>query len=160
MGQHAIGVIGGYQLQAGSSAQEFGQFLKTLEATGKGTKTLWVQLVRQVYGKLLIAGNFCSIGIVLWAISQLGYNGTQIVKALKKQAYQLGLATILRAFCCGITAFLLKSKYDNVLVTHAQRPPRPGSAKDVEAADSQDDQMDEEWTIPSDDKTLERKRPC
>ena len=81
--QHAIGVIGGYQLQAGSSAQEFGQFLKTLEAAGKGTKTLWAHLVRQVYDKLMIAGNFCSIGIVLWAISQLGYNGTQIVKALR-----------------------------------------------------------------------------
>ena len=72
---------------------------------------------------------------MLWAISQLGYNGTQIVKALKKQAYQLGLATILRAFCCGIAAFLLKSKYDKVLVTHAQRPSRLGSAKDMEAAD-------------------------
>ena len=34
LGQHAIGVIEGYQLQAGSSAQEFGQFLKTLEAAG------------------------------------------------------------------------------------------------------------------------------
>ena len=95
LGQHAIGVIGGYQLQAGSSAQEFGKFLKTLEAAGQGTKTLWAQLVRQVYDKLMIAGNFYLIGIVLWAISQLGYNGTQIVKVLKKQAYQLGLATIL-----------------------------------------------------------------
>ena len=72
-------------------------------------------------------------------IGQLGYNGSKIVTALKTQSYQLGLATIIRAFCCGIAAFLLKSKYDNVLVTHAQRPPRPGSAKDVEAADSQDE---------------------
>ena len=63
--QHAIAVIGGYQLQAGASAQEFGQFLKTLEAAGKGTKTLWAHLVRQVYDKLVIAGNFCLIGIVL-----------------------------------------------------------------------------------------------
>ena len=100
--QHAIRVIGGYQLQAGTSAQEFGQFLKTLEAAGKGTKTLWAHLVRQVYDKLVRAGNFCSIGIVLWVRSQLGYNGTQIVLALKEQAYKLGLATILRAFCCGI----------------------------------------------------------
>ena len=51
--QHAIGVIGGYQLQAGASAQEFGQFLKTLEAAGKGTKTLWAYLVCQVYDKLV-----------------------------------------------------------------------------------------------------------
>ena len=110
LGQHAIGVIGGYQLQAGSSAQEFEKFLKNLEAAGQGTKTLWAQLVRQVYGKLLIIGNFCSIGIRLWAICQLGYNGSKIVTALMTQSYQLGLATIIRAFCCGIAAFLLKSK--------------------------------------------------
>ena len=76
---------------------------------------------------------------MLWVLSQLGYNRSQIVKALIKQAYQLGLATILRAFCCGIAAFILKSKYDNVLVTHAPRPNRPGSAKDVEAAIAQDE---------------------
>ena len=137
--QPAIGVIRGYQLQAGASALEFGQFLKTLEATGKGTKTLWAHLVHQVYNKLVIAGNFCSIGIVLWVLSQLGYNGTQIVEVLKEQTYKLGLATILRAFCCGIMVFILKSKYDNVLVTHAQRPSRPGSAKDVEAAIPQEE---------------------
>ena len=137
--QHAIGVIGGYQLQAGASAQEYGQYLKTLEAAGRGTKTLWAHLVHQVYDKLVTTGSFCSIGIVLWALSQLGYNGTQILKALKEQAYQLGLATILRAFCCGIAAFILKSKYDNVLVTHAQRPSRQGSAKDVEAAIPQEE---------------------
>ena len=136
---HAIGVIGGYQLQAGTSAQEFRQFLKTLEAKCKGTKTLWAHLVRQVYDKLVIAGNFCSIGIVFWVLSQLGYNGTQIVKALKDQAYKLGLATILRAFCCGIAAFILKPKYDDVLVNQAQRLPRQGSARDVEAALSQEE---------------------
>ena len=42
--QHAIGVIRGYQLQAGAYAQEFGQFLKTLEVAGEGTKTLWASL--------------------------------------------------------------------------------------------------------------------
>ena len=76
-------------------AQEFGKFLKTLEAAGQGTKTSWAQLVRQVYGKLLIIGNFCWIGIGLWAIGQLGYNGSKIVTALKTQSYQLGLATIV-----------------------------------------------------------------
>ena len=74
------------------------------------------------------------IVIVFWALSQLGYNGTQIVKALKEQAYKLGLATILRAFCCGIAAFILKPKYDNVLVTQAQRPSGLGFGQDVEAA--------------------------
>ena len=121
-------------MQAGASPQEYRWYLKTLEAAGRGTKTLWAHLVRQVYNKLVITGSFCSIGIVLWALSQLGYNGTQIVKSLKEQAYQLGLATIMRAFCCGIAAFILKSKYENMLVTHAQSPSSQGSAKDVETA--------------------------
>ena len=34
LNQYSIRVIGGHQLQAGSSTQEFGQFLKTLEAAG------------------------------------------------------------------------------------------------------------------------------
>ena len=91
LGQHTIAVIGGYQLIAGTSPQAFGCYLKTLEAAGLGTKTLWAHLVRQVYNKLVTAGSFFSIGIVLWALSQLGYNGTHIVKALKEQAYKLGL---------------------------------------------------------------------
>ena len=143
----------------GSSAQEFGKFLKTLEAAGQGTKTLWAQLVRQVYGKLLIAGNFCSIGIVLWAIGQLGYNGSKIVTALKTQSYQLGLATIIRAFCCGIAAFLLKSKYDKVLVTYGRKPSGPDSDRDVETGDSPDDQQDEGWTLHSDDECQDRRKP-
>ena len=159
MGEHAIGVIRGYQLQAGSSAQEFGKFLKTLEAAGQGTKTLWAQLVRQVYSKLLIAGNFCSIGIILWAIGQLGYNGSKIVTALKTQSYQLGLATIIRAFCCGIAAFLLKSKYNKVLVTYGWKPSGPDSERDVETGDSSDDQQDEGWTLHSDDERQDRRKP-
>ena len=63
--QYSLGVIGGYQLQAGSSAQEFGRFLKILEAAGQGTKTLWARLVRQVYDKFVLARNFCLLGIVL-----------------------------------------------------------------------------------------------
>ena len=39
LGQYSPSVIRGYQLQAGSSAQEFGAFLKTLEEAGQGTKT-------------------------------------------------------------------------------------------------------------------------
>ena len=138
LNQYSLGVIGGYQLHAGSSAQEFGWFLKTLEAAGRGTKTLWAKLVRQVYDKIVLARNFCSIGIVLWVLSQLGYNGTQIVKALKDQAYKLGIATILRAFCCGIAAFILNPKYDNVPVNQVQRLPRRDSARDVESAHSQE----------------------
>ena len=72
--QYSIGVIGGYQLQAGSSAQEFGRFLKSLEATGQGTKPLWARLVRQVYDKFVVAGNFCLLGIVFWVLGHLAYN--------------------------------------------------------------------------------------
>ena len=64
--QYLLSVMGGYQLQAGSYAQEFGEFLKTLEAAGHRTKTLWSRLVRQVYDKFMLAGNFCSFGIVFW----------------------------------------------------------------------------------------------
>ena len=134
LGQHAIAGIGGYQLQAGASPQEFGCYLKTLEAAGLGTKTLWAHLVQQVYNKLVAAGSFCSIGIVLWALSQLGYNGSQIVRALKEQAYKLGLVTILRALCCGVTAFLLKSKYEDVWATQAQRSSGLRPTQDVEGA--------------------------
>ena len=128
LGQHTIAVIGGYQLQAGASPQEFGRYLKNLEAAGMGTKTLWAHLVRQVYNKLVAAGSFCSIGIVLWAFSQLGYNGSKIVSALKEQAYNLGLVTILRALCCGVTAFLLKLKYEDVWASGLR------SVQDVEGA--------------------------
>ena len=62
--QHAIAVIRGYQLQAGASPQDYGGYLKTLDAAGRGTKTLWAHLVRQVYHKLMTAGSFYLIGIV------------------------------------------------------------------------------------------------
>ena len=42
LGQYSLSVIGGYQLQAGLTAQEFGAFLKMLEAAGQGTQTLWL----------------------------------------------------------------------------------------------------------------------
>ena len=82
----------------------------------------------------MATGSFCSIGIVVWALSQLGYNGTQIVKALKEQAYKLGLVTILRALCCGVTAFLLKSIYNDMWAIQAQRASGLRSTQDVEAA--------------------------
>ena len=93
------------------------------------------------------------------AIGQLGYNGSKIVTALKTQSYQLGLATIIRAFCCGIAAFLLKSKYDKVLVTYGQRPPGPDSDTDMEAGGSQDNQQDEGWALHSDDEHQDRRKP-
>ena len=81
-----------------------------MEAAGHGTKTLWARLVRQVYDKFVLAGNFCSLGIVLWVLGQLGYNGTQIISALKERAFKMGLSTILRAFCYGIVAFMTNPK--------------------------------------------------
>ena len=51
LGQYSLSVIGGYQLQAGSSAQEFGAFMKTLEEACRGNKTLWAHLVRTMYDK-------------------------------------------------------------------------------------------------------------
>ena len=59
----------------------------------------------------MLAGNFCSLGIVLWVLGQLGYNGTQIINALKERAFKMGLGTILCAFCCGIAAFVTNPKY-------------------------------------------------
>ena len=114
--QHAIGVIGGYQLQAGASAQEFGSFLKTLEAAGQDTRSLWARLVRMFYDKVVVAGNLCSIGVLAWILGQLTYNSSKILDALKGQAFQLGIATILRAFCCGIVAFILKAKYEGAMM--------------------------------------------
>ena len=87
----------------------------------------------------MLAGNFCSLGIVLWVLGQLGYNETQIVKALKEQAYKLGLATILRAFCCGIAAFITHPKYADVPVgqgNQVHRLPRHDSILDIESARS------------------------
>ena len=89
-----------------------------MEAAGQGTKTLWARLVRQVYNKFMLAGNFCSLGIVLWVLGQLGYNGTQIINALKEHAFKMGLGTILRAFCCGIAAFVTNPKYTDVPGRH------------------------------------------
>ena len=68
LGQYSLSVIGGYQLQAASSAQEFGAFLKTLEEAGCGTKTLWAHLVCTMYDKLVIAGNISSFGVICYLI--------------------------------------------------------------------------------------------
>ena len=107
---------------------------------------MWAKLVRQVYDKIVLAGKFCSIGIVLWVLSQLVYNGTQIVKALKDQAYKLDIAMILRTFCYGITAFILNPKYDNMPVNQVQRLPR--QSYDVEAAQAQEG-LHEDTGLPS-----------
>ena len=152
-------MIGGYQLQAGSLAQEFGKFLKNLEAVGQGTKTLWAQLVRQVYGKLQILGNFCSLGIGLWAVCQLWYNGSKIIMALKTQSYQLGLATIVQAFCYGITAFLLKSKHNKVLVTYGRKPSGSEVNMDMEAGNSLEDHQEEGWSLHVGDEHQDKRRP-
>ena len=55
----------------------------------------------------------------------------------------MGLVTILRALCCGVTEFLLKSKYDNEWATQAQRSLGLPSTQDVEAAG---DPLGVRWT--------------
>ena len=132
----------GYQLQARSSAQEFRQFLKTLEAAGHGTKTLWARLVRQVYDKFVLARNFCSLGIVFWVLGQLWYNGTTIISALKECAFKMGLSTILCAFCYGIVAFMTNPKYAHVPGNHV------GPTGRLQGQDSTADDI--ESTRPSD----------
>ena len=72
LGQYSLSVIGGYQLQAGSSAQEFGAFKKTLEDAGRGTKTFWAHLVRTMYDKLVIAGNIRSWGLFVTLLVSSG----------------------------------------------------------------------------------------
>ena len=70
----------------------------------------------------------------------MGYNGTQIIKALKDQAYKLGLATILRAFCCGIAAFMTNPKYADVPGSHMNNASRlqwqDSTMEDIESARS------------------------
>ena len=53
LGQHLLSIIRGLQLQAGSTAQELGAFLKTLEAPRQRTKTL---------GSLLVWKELCAVG--------------------------------------------------------------------------------------------------
>ena len=119
LGQYSLSIIRGYQLQAGLMAQEFGDFLKMLEAAGQGTKTLWAHLVRQVYDKFVLAGNFCLLGITFWVFRQLWYNGTKIIDSLKKRAFKTSVGTILRAFCCGIAAFMTSTKDSQTPETQA-----------------------------------------
>ena len=111
LGQYSLSVIGGYQLQVGLTAQEFGKFLKTLEAVRQGKKTLWSRLVQKVYNRFVVVGNFCLLGIVLWVIGQLWYNGKKIADFLKQWAFNTSIGTILRAFCCGVAAFVMNPKY-------------------------------------------------
>ena len=69
--------------------------MKTLEAAGQGTRTLWARIVWLVYNRLIMIGNFCLFGIVLWIIGQLGYNGTKIIDSLKQHAFNTSIGTIL-----------------------------------------------------------------
>ena len=87
LGQYSPSVIGGYQLQAGSSAQEFGAFMKILEEVGQGTNILWAHLVGTMYNKLVITGNISSLGVIIYLARQLWYNGSKIIQYLKIQEF-------------------------------------------------------------------------
>ena len=115
LGQYSLSVISGYQLQAGSSAQEFGAFMKTLEEAGRGTKTLWAHLVRTMYNKLVIAGNISSLGVIIYLVGQLWYNGSKIIQSLKIREFQPTFTAMLRAFCCGVASFVISPKYSQAI---------------------------------------------
>ena len=50
----------------------------------------------------------------LWVLGQILYNGTQIVQSLKQRALATKVGTVLRAFCCGVAAFVTDPKYSQV----------------------------------------------
>ena len=70
LGQYLLSIITGLQLQAGSTAQELGAFLKTLEAAGQRTNTLGSGLVWKVSDNFIVIRNFCSRGLVLGVVGQ------------------------------------------------------------------------------------------
>ena len=70
--------------------------------------------------------------MVAGILGQLFYNGSKILEALKGQAFKLGIATILRAFCCGIAAFILKEKYKMAMMTSTQDRNRRSAQGDEE----------------------------
>ena len=117
-----------------------------LEAAGQGMKTIWAGLVRMFYDKIVVAGNLCSIGVLVWILGQVSYNGSKILDAPKGQAFKLGIATILRAFCCGIAAFIVKAKYEDAMRASKLVRDRGGSGRDEE------EPMD---TDPSPEDTLQ-----
>ena len=84
------------------------------------------------YDKIVVAGNLCSIGVLAWILGQLTYNGSKILDALKGQAFKLGIAMILRAFCCGIAAFILKAKYEEAMMASKTGRGRSSSGRDEE----------------------------
>ena len=68
-----------------------------------------------MYDKLVIARNISSLGVICYLIGQLWYNGSKIIKSLKIREFQPNLTAILRAFCCGIAAFVVSPKYSQVI---------------------------------------------
>ena len=71
-----------------------------------------------MYDKLVIAGNISSLGVVFYLIEQLWYNGSKIIKSLKVLEFHSNLTAILRAFYCGIAAFVVSPKYSQAIRQH------------------------------------------
>ena len=97
LGQHLLSVIRRLQPQAGSTAQELGAFLKTLEAAGQRTHTLGSQLVWKVSNNFIVIRNFCSRGLVLGVIGQPWCKGTKITGSLKQPTFSTGIILIMWA---------------------------------------------------------------
>ena len=89
--------------------------MKTMEEAGQGTKTLWAHLVCTMYDKLVIAGNISSLGVIIYLVGQLWYNGSKIIQSLKIREFQPTFTAILQAFCCGIASFVVSSKYSQAI---------------------------------------------
>ena len=89
--------------------------MKTLEDSGRGTKTLWAHPVRTMYNKLVIAGNISSLGVIYYLIGKLWYNGSKIIKSLKIREFQPTFTATLRAFCCGVASFVISPKYSQAI---------------------------------------------
>ena len=68
-----------------------------------------------IYDKLVIARNISSLGVICYLIGQLWYNGSKIIKSLKIWKLPPNLTALLRAFCCGIAAFVVSPKYSQVI---------------------------------------------
>ena len=89
--------------------QECWEFLRALERVGNKTKTPGTNIFQKAYDQFVIVGNFCSLLLVCWIVSQLWY-----IRYLKQRAFNTGLGTILRAFCYGIAAFITNPKYSQM----------------------------------------------
>ena len=71
-----------------------------------------------MYDKLVIAGNISSLGVIIYLVGQLWYNGCNLIQSLKIREFQPTFTAILQAFCCGIASFVVSFKYSQAIRQH------------------------------------------